>query len=214
MNILLWIQQATTFILYSYWYNNPICFYTPIDTTIYYVTISPWIQQAITLQYSYWYNNPICYYTSTDTANHYIDTTISRYDTQLNTTSYYEISHATISLYTAKYKILSLLCYYPPIDTTNLRLTYSNWYNKPLRNLLRYYIPMTQQDTTTLFRYWYHKLLWHQSSTDTTIHDVTTLLLIQHATKLLYSYQYSKLLCYYTTIDTTIWAFCSVPLQP
>ena len=193
--------------LYSYWYNNLLRYYIPMDTASYNATILLLLQHSNLLLYLYWHSKPLYYYTN-------IDTTISRYDTQLNTTSYYEISHATISLYTAKYKILSLLCYYPPIDTTNLRLTYSNWYNKPLRNLLRYYIPMTQQDTTTLFRYWYHKLLWHQSSTDTTIHDVTTLLLIQHATKLLYSYQYSKLLCYYTTIDTTIWAFCSVPLQP
>ena len=193
--------------LYSYWYNNLLRYYIPMDIASYNATILLLIQQSNLLLYLYWHSKPLYYYTN-------IDTTISRYDTQLNTTSYYEISHATISLYTAKYKILSLLCYYPPIDTTNLRLTYSNWYNKPLRNLLRYYITMTQQDTTTLFRYWYHKLLWHQSSTDTTIHDVTTLLLIQQATKLLYSYQYSKLLCYYTTIDTTIWAFCSVPLQP
>ena len=149
MNILLWTQQAITFVLYSYWYHNLICLYTLITITSYYVTISSLIQPANTLQYSYWYNNPICYYTPTDTANSYVMT-------------YYLIQQAIpqslTSIYsydTASYKLLypyrhsKLLCYPSPIDTTSYDAT------------LRYYIPMIQQHITPLFHYCYQQLLWH-----------------------------------------------------
>ena len=78
------IQHAITSPLL--WYNNLICYYSPIDTTNYYVnillliqqshsTILQLIQQVIcSLTHQHWYNNPLQYYISIDSASYYVHT--------------------------------------------------------------------------------------------------------------------------------------------
>ena len=81
------IQHAITSPLL--WYNNLICYYSPIDTTNYYVNILLLIQQShstilqliqqliCSLTHQHWYNNPLQYYISIDSASYYVHTTIS-----------------------------------------------------------------------------------------------------------------------------------------
>ena len=47
--------------IYHHWYNNLLRYDTSIDTTNYYATTVPLIQQVITILCHYWYNNILCY---------------------------------------------------------------------------------------------------------------------------------------------------------
>ena len=124
--------------IYHHWYNNLLRYYTSIDTTNYYATIVPLIQQAITILCHYWYNNILCYYTpliqqsikllySYDTTNYYVTILLL-------------IQHLRI-LYANRYS--KLLCYYIPIDTTNYYVTK---------------ISLIQQSITPPYSYWYSTL--------------------------------------------------------
>ena len=116
MNILPWIQQANTFVPYSYWYHNQLRYYIPIGTASSNATILILIQQSNLALYPYWHSNLLYHHTTTDT-------TLLRYDTQLDTTSYYAISYVTIFLWYSKiYDTIS-----PLIQLIMLLLFY--WYS-------------------------------------------------------------------------------------
>ena len=123
-------------LLYSNWYKI-FWYYTPLGTTIYYVTIFLLIQQATMSLYSYWYCKLLCYYTTIDTWYSnlaYYYTTIDSasfpiilwyFDTKLNPLLYYNwysnlndmillIQQSTILLYMTRYNHL----YVMTLDTT------------------------------------------------------------------------------------------------
>ena len=154
---------------HSYWYNNLILYYTPINTASYYDTI-PLLIQQLTLPISNRNSKLSWYYTSM--LQHPITLIYPYYATILLLIQQYNLL-----LYSDWYN--KLLCYYTTIDSTIV-----HYY--PLIDTTSYYAPISL---------WIHnQVLCYYSPTDTASYHAIILILIQLL--LLFPNWYSKLICY------------------
>ena len=136
-------------VLYSNWYKL-FWHYTPLDTTIYYVTIFLLIQQATMSPNSHWYCKLLCYYTIIDT--------------WYSNLAYY---HTTIDSASLPINLRYL-------DTKLNPLLYYNWYSN-----LNEMILLIQQSTILIYmtRYNYHYVMTLDTTTNILIYHLTSILM-------------------------------------
>ena len=158
------------------WYNNLICYYSPIDTTSYYVTILLLIQQSyITILQLI--QQLICSYNPTDTQSIIM----------LLFFHWYSKLPCIILLLTTYVTI-------PQLIQQTTMLTHHHWYNKPLQyytsiDTASYYVHTTisipwylTAISTTTIQQWFSKLSydrtysWYRTLITYSTTDITTLI--------------------------------------